>query len=646
MKTTRSSTILGLLAASILLLAQIACAQTYAVYGIIDSFVGGTDADGDGFYETYTFNVGVDADATPGPTTVYAKVICNTTGQSWWSSTSWTVTGTATDYHYFSFSQSDFAGYVTGNTSLDFTVEIWNSTKSTKLATDTTINGEPVKADYIAQTTYAVYGTIDSFVGGTDADGDGFYETYTFNIGVDADAAPGPSTIYAKMICNTTGQSWWSSSSWSVTGSETDHHYFSFTQADFAGYVTGNTSLDFTVEIWNSTKTTLLASDSTVSGEPVKADYIQPTTYAVYGIIDSFAGGTDADGDGFYETYTFNIGVDADASPGPATIHAKMICPTTGQTWWSSTSWSVTGSATDYHYFSFSQADFAGYISGNTSLDFTVELWNSTKTTLLASDTTVSGEPVKADYVPPTTYAVYGIINSFAGSADQDGDDYYENFTFNIGVDADASPGPATVYAKMICPTTGQTWWSSTSLTVTGIAVDYQYFSFSQSDFAGHLSPNLNLDFTVELWNSTKTTLIPSDTTVSGEPVHADALTDDGPRIGTGTGLLGDAKNHIDTYYDTFLVNEYELKDVSRRASMNVHGHNGQMFASAVIQTEKPGLLSDDVMEDSDDVWNASDQRSGVDAQVYGVASVSVRSRQKLGAGANHPLQAAARVCR
>lgn len=61
------------------------------MYGIINNFVGGTDADADGYYETYTFQIGIDGDASPGPATVYGKMICNTTGQTWWSSTSWTV---------------------------------------------------------------------------------------------------------------------------------------------------------------------------------------------------------------------------------------------------------------------------------------------------------------------------------------------------------------------------------------------------------------------------------------------------------------------------------------------------------------------------------------------------------------------------
>jgi len=146
-------------------------------------------------------------------------------------------------------------------------------------------------------------------------------------------------------------------------------------------------------------------SDSSVSGSPYDGVYIDSVTltanaaaptYAVYGVINSFNGTVDADGDGYFEKYTFNVGIDGDVSPGSATVYGRMICPTTGDTWWSLNSWTITGTATDYKYFDFSEVDFPA-ITGNTNLDFTVEIWNSTKTTKLATDTTVTGEPVKAD---------------------------------------------------------------------------------------------------------------------------------------------------------------------------------------------------------------------------------------------------------
>ncbi|HUS57675.1 MAG TPA: dockerin type I domain-containing protein [Planctomycetota bacterium] len=492
-------------------------ANIYAVYGVIASFTGISDPDSDGYWATYTFYFGIDADAMPGPATVYGRMICETTGQEWWSSSTWSVSGVATDYKYFTFDHTDFAGYITGNTSLDFSVEIWNSTRTTRLARNTNVFNEPVKVDPASSVTvYSVYGEIDSFAGGADADGDGYFETFDFLIGIDADAIPGPATIYGRMRCVTTGQSWWSSSSWTVTGIPTDYHYFSFDETDFAGYISGNTDLDFTVEIWDVTKTTKLAEDTTVFGEPVKADYITPTTYAVYGVVDSFAGTVDADADGYFEAYTFRIGINGDVTPGSVTMYGKMICTNTGQSWWSSTSWTVTGTATDYHYFSFSQDDFPD-LTGNTDIDFTVEMWDEAKTTKLAEDITVLGEPVKAE--PAWEHVVYGKIDSFTGTSDADDDGYWDAFTFRIGIDANASPGPATIFGKMICTTTGQSWWSSGAWTVTGTSEDWVYVDFSQGDFASLSPGHHDLDFTVEIWDEAKATKLAADTSVIGEPV-------------------------------------------------------------------------------------------------------------------------------
>jgi hypothetical protein len=242
---------------------------------------------------------------------------------------------------------------------------------------------------------YSVYGDIFDWAPGTDADADGYYETYSFYIGIDGDASPGPATVYGRMICTTTSQAWWSADPWTIEGLDYDYVYFNFTQDDFPS-VSGNTSLDFTVEIWNASKTTALATDTSVGGEPIMADYIGTTTYAVFGDIFDWAPGTDADVDGYYETYSFNIGIDGDASPGPVTVYGKVICTTTGQTWWSASSWAIQGTATDYVYLDFTQDDFPS-VSGNTSLDFTVEIWDASKTTVLATDTSVGGEPILAD---------------------------------------------------------------------------------------------------------------------------------------------------------------------------------------------------------------------------------------------------------
>jgi len=347
------------------------------------------------------------------------------------------------------------------------------------------------------------------------------------------------------------------------------------------------------------------------------------TTYAVYARINNLAYGTDEDSDGYYETFNFQVCVDGDASPGPADVHARMISVATSQAWWSVNSWTVQGTATDYKCFAFDETDFAGNLNGNTDLDFTVELWNAAKTTRFATDTSVTGEPVKADRA--NNYAVYGKVDPLVYGTDQDADGYYETFDFQICLDGDASPGPATIYGRIISVTTNQAWWSLVSWNIQGTATDYHCFAFDESDFTGKITGNTNLDFTVEVWNSAKTIKLATDTTLLNEPVKADYVApsnDSGPRIGTGTGVLGDAKSHIDTYFNDGILffNEYRLDDRARRAALNPHAHNGRMQSTAKIETSRFNASSPtqpDPMADLNNAWNGADQRSGVDAHVY-----------------------------
>lgn len=95
-------------------------------------------------------------------------------------------------------------------------------------------------------------------------------------------------------------------------------------------------------------------------------------------------------------------------------------------------------------------------------------------------------------------------------------------------------------------------------------------------------------------------------------------ISTDGPAIGTGRGVLGDTKNHIDTYFEN---GRYALDDRSRRASNNVHGHDGAMPDTSSIRTyfysfHPPGEL----LTDSDNQWTSPGQAPGVDAHVYAAA--------------------------
>ena len=120
--------------------------------------------------------------------------------------------------------------------------------------------------------TYAVSGTIVNFVGTVDNDQDGYFSSYSFSLRINGDADPGPATVYFKFDCTTTGQSWVSNDSYVITGNAVDNNDFGFNQTDFAGLITNDVQLNFTVEMLDATQTTVLATDLTVDGAQVKVD--------------------------------------------------------------------------------------------------------------------------------------------------------------------------------------------------------------------------------------------------------------------------------------------------------------------------------------------------------------------------------------
>lgn len=281
---------------------------------------------------------------------------------------------------------------------------------------------------------YAVYGMISDFEG-TDIDSDGYYEAFNYLLGVDADAIPGPASVVLKLICTTTGQDWWSVSPWVVTGDEVDWVYFYMDESYFAGLLGEDMLLDFTLQIWDPGQTTLLAENTTVLNEPVPAESYMGSWYAVGAEITNFTG-TDSNGNGYYESCNFYISVDADAVPGPVEVAARVVCPTTGQ-WWTSSPWTVTGSAVDYQNLIFNSSYFAGHAYGETALDFTVEVWDPTFTLKLASTQYVANEPVNAEFPAPTQTLVFdpNPVNTLNDSS--------------LADDSDANTVPSSAYQNV-----------------------------------------------------------------------------------------------------------------------------------------------------------------------------------------------------
>lgn len=85
-----------------------------------------------------------------------------------------------------------------------------------------------------------------------------------------------------------------------------------------------------------------------------------------------------------------------------------------------------------------------------------------------------------------------------------------------------------------------------------------------------------------------------------------------GDYIGRGTGVMGDAKTHLDAYTT---CSAYNLMDRTRRANNNIHGHGGAMRSDQSVLTWR--YPSTSPMTDADNIWTSSTQASGVDAHVY-----------------------------
>lgn len=95
----------------------------------------------------------------------------------------------------------------------------------------------------------------------------------------------------------------------------------------------------------------------------------------------------------------------------------------------------------------------------------------------------------------------------------------------------------------------------------------------------------------------------------------ANRLMSDSDEIGTGTGVLGHPRNHIDT---RLISGVYNMIDYTRQANNDIHGHGGLMPDGRYIRTMiAPYNLPGNTATDNDTVWSDASQASAVDGQFY-----------------------------
>lgn len=350
----------------------------------------------------------------------------------------------------------------------------------------------------------------------TDPDSDGYYLEFDFDVAIDANIQAGYYTyVAAIIICETTGQEW-PTTPWLIIGENIDWVWIHFDESDFAGHIEGNTDLDFTVELYNMNRTTLYDTETTLGFEPFKADTDVPTLAAAK--LYNVANLVDADTDSYYEEFDFDIGINAHVGTGSVPVRAKVLCPTTGQTWQTG-SWTAVSGQDNWADVPFDETDFAGRIGLNTLLDFTVEIYDTSFVTKWGETTDVKDEPFPADIPQPPPYISAAKIYNVSNLQDPDSDGHFSRFQFDIGITAAVTMGMVTVRAKILCPATGQVFvstpWAVSPSAPFWKDVPFDQLSFAQSEIPfGHVA----LDFTIELWDSTLTTRYDTETTVTGEP--------------------------------------------------------------------------------------------------------------------------------
>ncbi len=101
----------------------------------------------------------------------------------------------------------------------------------------------------------------------------------------------------------------------------------------------------------------------------------------------------------------------------------------------------------------------------------------------------------------------------------------------------------------------------------------------------------------------------------SGEVVYNANRIMDANDVGTGIGVMGDWRYHIDT---DWTGSQYQMRDYTRQAANNPHGHDGQMPPGNYVQTNIASTsLPGSIATDADNTWTASTQAPAVDGQVY-----------------------------
>lgn len=235
----------------------------------------------------------------------------------------------------------------------------------------------------------AVYDNIQVL---KDADLDGYAEEFAFDIIVDAVTDGPPIDVKAKLTELESGRVFWTSV-WTVDDVFSNPHTTHLTDAQFVDEFSGETWLRWDVGLYSANGAELYHDyPFDLSWGPVYVEPYVPYLDACY--ISQFSG-NDANGDGYYETFSFNVNVKADVKAGSQDVSAYITCESTGQSWYMFW-WTITGTGNQVQAYTLTDQDFAGHLTGDMDLNFSVRLYDEFGAELY-DEKAVAGGPVKAD---------------------------------------------------------------------------------------------------------------------------------------------------------------------------------------------------------------------------------------------------------
>lgn len=236
----------------------------------LDNIFAATDADNDGYSEDFEFDAEVGVSVFAPQADVRALIRSPQSEQEFWTQ-SWTVGQAYPYWQPWPFSEGDFRGYLSDETALDFYVELWDPSKGIRYddypySTD---NGPiPVEPHFPYLRQHKA--SLENIAYYDDADGDWYYETFEFDVQIEADCDGGTRYVGATVECLETGDSR-SIGPWQIVAAQNDFIYVPFTEQDFTNFQ-GNTDLHFKVSLWDDSPTNVIDETYTVDNQPIKAD--------------------------------------------------------------------------------------------------------------------------------------------------------------------------------------------------------------------------------------------------------------------------------------------------------------------------------------------------------------------------------------